>query len=1561
MRRNITFLFTIMILALLVLTYPQVSLSQDRYVYLRSFPEGPGFDSPYDLAVDGSGNIYVADTNNHRIQKFSRFGDLIAMWGAWGSGDGQLRKPWGIAVDKSGYVYVADSDNSRIQKFTSSGSFVMKFGKRGTANGQMIRPTGITVDQSGNIYIADTDNNRVQKFNSNGIFMKAWGSNGSNDGQTPYPEGIAVDSEGNVYLADAWNGRIQKFNTNGTFLMNWGEQGYATGDFIGPRGVAVDKNGYVYVSDTRNSRIQKFDSEGNFLAAWGSLGNSEGKFNNPRGIEISPYGDICVADWGNNRIQILDSTGVYFAKWGIGGSDNGHFLLPKAAALDPYGNIYVADTNNHRVQKISQNGSYIAKWGTKGSGNGQFSYPSGIAVDQYGNVYVSDLGNCRIQKFDANGGFMTKWGTSGAGNGQFMSPFGVAVDQSDNVYVADWFNNRIQKFDSNGVFLKKWGQFGGLDGDFAGPRGVAVDQQGSVYVADTDNHRIQKFTPDGVFLGKWGRVGNFLGTGDGEFWTPWGLTTDGSGNIYVADTGNNRIQKFNKNGQFIGKWGTGGDALSRLRSPYDVVANSSGSSVYVADTGNQCVKEYIKSSGNIAPIANSKVIVCFEDTSIDFILTGRDPDGSSVTFRITSQPKSGKVTGNTPNLTYTPNSNFTGEDSFTFVVSDGYAESSTAVVNITVFESNDAPSADPKAVTTEEDKAVDIVLTGSDPDEDTLTFSIVKQPQNGILSGTPPNVTYTPNADFGGTDSFTYVANDGISNSPEETVTISVGSVDDPPIADSPDKPIELDEDSMIQITLTGKDPEGKSITFAITDYPKNGTLSGVPPTVLYTPNDDFSGKDEIKFTVSDGVLTSEKATIQITVKPANDKPIANNMSVTTKEDTFIRITLTATDIDAQIQTLGFEVVNKPKNGVLSSKAPYLIYTPNKDFFGTDSFTFTAQDSYEKSDPATVTITVEPVNDIPIAKAQFIEIDEDEKINIVLSGSDPDGEELIYKIATNPTDGALLGTEPNMEYTPNLNYYGDDYFSFVVSDGIQDSNIAKINIRILPINDAPIANPQEVTTSEETTINITLSSKDAESDPPTYKITKYPTKGYLSGNPPDMQYKPFFGFFGTDTFAFTASDVKAESEPATVTITVNKINDAPLATSQSVMIDEDTPKNITLAGIDADGDELTFTIVDPPTNGSLEETEAGLIYTPNKDFSGNDSFTFTASDGEAESKPATVNIRVSPMDDPPSAEAQTVTVDEDSEVKITLTGNDPEGDTFSLEVASQPTNGSLEGTPPELLYKPKENFDGEDSFTFVATNGKVKSEPAKVTIIVNPVNHAPIAKAQSVSTDQDMQVKITLLGTDIDEDDLTYQIIDQPPNGRLEGEMPEIIYIPKSGFSGEDGFTFIVSDGALISESAKVSITVNKTNSPPTAISQIFQIEENKFTVFTLEGTDDDGDKLTFEVKSQPSNGTLSGDSPQLVYTPNKNFTGMDSFTFAANDGKIDSDIVTIEFDVTAIADPWDVNRDGYVNILDLVSVNIYYGKTDFPLSQNPDVNRDGKVDSKDIALVIEHFGNKKS
>jgi streptogramin lyase len=300
--------------------------------------------------------------------------------------------------------------------------------------------------------------------------------------------------------------------------------------------------------------------------------------------------------------------GAFLTEWGSYGSGNGQFTVPAGIATDGSENVYVADSGSNRIQKFDANGTLLTTWGSPGRGDGEFGGPSGVATDPSGNVYVADGGNSRIQKFDANGTFLTTWGSLGSGNGQFVEPSGVAADASGNVYVVDG-NNRIEKFDANGTFLLAfgWGVADGKsafetctsgcqtgiqgsgDGQFSfNPGGVATDGSGNVYVVDRGNSRIQKFDANGTFLAKWGSVGS----GNKQFAVPSGIATDRSGNVYVADSGNLRIQKFDPNGNFLAKWVSVGLG-TQAPVPIGVATDRSGN-VYVLDYGGTTLDQIQK-------------------------------------------------------------------------------------------------------------------------------------------------------------------------------------------------------------------------------------------------------------------------------------------------------------------------------------------------------------------------------------------------------------------------------------------------------------------------------------------------------------------------------------------------------------------------------------------------------------------------------------------------------------------------------------------------------------------------------------------------------------------------------------------------------------------------------------------------------------------------------------------------------------------------------------------------------------------------------------------------------
>jgi streptogramin lyase len=270
-------------------------------------------------------------------------------WGQAGAGDGQFNAPTGIAVDSAGNVYVADTANHRIQKFDDQGNFLLKWGASGSGAGQFNAPKGVAVDSADNVYVVDSGNHRIQKFGASGGFVTAWGSSGSGSGQFNQPFGVAVDSLDSVYVTDTGNDRVQKFDRNGAFIASWGSTGDGAGQFRSPRavGVLISNGDRVYVADTSN-RIQVFEPTSDYVTQFGGEGQAVALFNGVDGLGVSD-GRVVVADTGNHRVQEFYFDGGFIVTWGIFGRDEGRFNRP-AGIVGTDGIVYVVDTGNNRIQ-----------------------------------------------------------------------------------------------------------------------------------------------------------------------------------------------------------------------------------------------------------------------------------------------------------------------------------------------------------------------------------------------------------------------------------------------------------------------------------------------------------------------------------------------------------------------------------------------------------------------------------------------------------------------------------------------------------------------------------------------------------------------------------------------------------------------------------------------------------------------------------------------------------------------------------------------------------------------------------------------------------------------------------------------------------------------------------------------------------------------------------------------------------------------------------------------------------------------------------------------------------
>lgn len=794
-------------------------------------------------------------------------------------------------------------------------------------------------------------------------------------------------------------------------------------------------------------------------------------------------------------------------------------------------------------------------------------------------------------------------------------------------------------------------------------------------------------------------------------------------------------------------------------------------------------------------------------------------------------------TGATRSLTYTPTTNKYGSATITVTANDGQSLNNlySRTFTITVNSVNDAPIAHDDTSIVNEDSLLtipksELLSNDTDIEGDLLSITSVSNPINGnaIIDGA--NIVFTPAANYSGNASFEYTVSDG-NLTDIGLVTITVNPINDAPVLDAIGNK-NVDEFSTLSIIAHATDVDNGTLIYTTSELPTNASFNATTKTFTFIPNESQGGSIyDVTFTVSDGTLTDSE-TITISVNEVNNAPVATADTATMNEDSVLTIntsTLLSNDIDLDTNTnigLSISVVNTPVNGAVSISGNTITFTPNTNFNGTASFNYIVTDG-SLTDTGSVSITVNAVNDKPVANAGTITTAEDTAVEITLSGTDADGDNLTYSIVSTVSHGTLGDFVGNkVTYTPTLNYNGPASFTFKANDGTIDSDTATVSITVTAENDAPVLGIiGNKTINELTNLTFTATATDPDSSV-TYSLTNAPTGATIDSSTGVFSFTPTEAQ-GPGTYNVTVSATDGTStDSEVITITVNEVNTPPIVQDVDGTTTEDTIKVITLSGTDSDipANTLSYSKVADPVHGTVTITGNKATYTPSADYNGTDSFTYKANDSLADSASATVTITITPVNDAPIALANSYTTNEDTVLTIYYSSflsndSDIDGDTLTVSAVFNPVHGTVVNAISEnkVIFTPETNYSGATNFDYTITDGALTST-ATVTITYNPVNDPPVASDSSITASQDTAIEITLLGSDVDADTLSYLIVTDPSHGVL-GTVSnnKVTYTPNTSYTGEDSFTFKTNDETVDSNVATVSITVN----PPPVISEM--------------------------------------------------------------------------------------------------------------------------------------------
>ena len=957
-----------------------------------------------------------------------------------------------------------------------------------------------------------------------------------------------------------------------------------------------------------------------------------------------------------------------------------------------------------------------------------------------------------------------------------------------------------------------------------------------------------------------------------------------------------------------------------------------------------------------APEANADQFQISEDQTLQGNVLTNDTNQYSGDLRVNADalilPQHGTLNINeNGDFTYIPIANFNGEDAFSYQVANELGMTDTAVVEITILAINDAPIAldNTYSITNNGTLVVlspGLLINDSDIDLDNLTVDTtpVSEPTRGQLTlFDNGGFEYQGEQNMQGQDSFQYRVVDAQGAQAIANVTIVSSNTNVAPVTKNDS--YSLSEDETLVVTaangVLSNDTDPNNDSFSVDETfivaPTHGQLLlAIDGSFSYVPDANFNGVDQFRYQAIDSLGATSTATVTLVINSEPDNPVAQNDAYQFSKNKLFEVTvqngllINDFNIEAGDLSVNTTAINTTQNGELTLNADgSFTYQPDLGFIGVDSFTYSISNEQGLTATALVTLSESGVNTFPEANDDQYTLDEDSSaslLDVLANDTDADGDTITISNIEN-TAGEATIVAGKIQFTPPANFSGEIVLTYTITDGYSTGNegindrTASVTITVTPVNDAPTANDDSATMSEDAApilINVLANDSDVDGDSLTISAASADI-GSVSVVGNQIQYTPAADDIGFATVTYTVSDSNGGASTATLTITITPVNDAPIANADTATMAEDAAPiliNVLANDSDVDGDSLTISAASADI-GSVSVVGNQIQYTPAADDNGLATVTYTVSDSNGGASTTTLTITITPVNDAPIANADSATMAEDAApILINVLANDSDVDGDSLTISATSADiGSVSVAGNQIQYTPAPNANGLATVVYTAIDSNGGASTATLSITITPVNDEPIANADTATMDEDaapLLIDVLVNDTDADSDSLSITAA-SVDSGSVSVVDNKLQYTPAANTNGIVVVSYTVNDGNNATDTGSLSITITPINDAPVASNQGFNISENATdgdTIGTVSASDIENQNLSytllsgapiFEINNDSGLLTVKGESPFDFET-----TPQYILSLAITDDGTPNETTTIDIiiDVTDDAEP---------------------------------------------------------